>query len=116
MKLLGLILLQTISLSGGQILLKLVMVGHGKFEWTIGYIKSVLTDWRFPTCGLCFITALILWLYVLKRFPFSQAYPLTSLAFVFGMLASWLVLGETVPLSRWIGLILIVGGCFLITK
>lgn len=111
-----LVLLQTLFLAGGQVLLKLVMVRLGKFEWTMVYLKAVLTDWRFPACGICFSLALVLWLYILKKFPFSQAYPLTSLSFVFGMLASWLILGETVPLSRWIGLILIVGGCFLIVK
>lgn len=115
-KLIELVLLQTFFLAGGQVLLKLVMVRLGKFEWTIKYLKAVLTDWRFPACGVCFSFALLLWLYILKKFPFSQAYPLTSLSFVFGMLASWLILGESVPLSRWIGLILIVGGCFLIVK
>lgn len=115
-KLIELVLLQTFFLAGGQVLLKLVMVRLGKFEWTIKYLKAVLTDWRFPACGVCFSFALLLWLYILKKFPFSQAYPLTSLSFVFGMLSSWLILGESVPLSRWIGLILIVGGCFLIVK
>ena len=115
-KLIELVLLQTLLLAGGQVLLKLVMVRLGKFEWTMACIKAVLTDWRFPACGVCFSLALVLWLYILKKFPFSQAYPLTSLSFVFGMLASWLILGEAVPLSRWIGVILIVGGCFLIVK
>ena len=115
-KLIELVMLQTFFLAGGQVLLKLVMVRLGKFEWTMTYLKTILTDWRFPASGACFSLALILWLYILKKFPFSQAYPLTSLSFVFGMLASWLILGETVTLSRWIGLILIVGGCFLIVK
>ena len=115
-KLIELVLLQTFFLAGGQVLLKLVMVKLGKFEWTMAYIKTVLTDWKFSACGFCFSLALVLWLYILKKFQFSQAYPLTSLSFVFGMLASWLILGESVPLSRWIGLILIVGGCFLIVK
>ena len=52
----------------------------------------------------------------LKKFPFSQAYPLTSLSFVFGMIAAWLVFGESIPFSRWIGLVLVVLGCFLIMK
>ncbi len=115
-KLIELVLLQTLFLAGGQVLLKLVMIRLGKFEWTIAYLKAVFTDWRFSACGVCFSLALAFWLYILKKFPFSQAYPLTSLSFVFGMLASWLILGEAVPLSRWIGLIMIVGGCFLIMK
>ena len=113
---LGLISLQTLFLAGGQVFLKLAMEKLPKFEWTWAYFKTVLVDWWLLACGLSFGAATVLWFYILKKFPFSQAYPLTSLSFVFGMIAAWLVFGEAVPLSRWIGLILVVGGCFLIMK
>lgn len=112
----GLILMQTFFLAGGQVLLKLAMQQLGKFEWTWSYFKTVLVDWWLLACGISFGAATVLWLYILKKYPFSQAYPLTSLSFVFGMISAWLVFGEAVPLSRWIGLILVVGGCFLIMK
>ena len=82
-KVLGLVSLQTIFLSGGQVLLKLAMEKMTKFEWTWAYFKSVLTNWWFLACGISFGVATVLWLYILKKFPFSQAYPLTSLSFVF---------------------------------
>ena len=115
-KLFGLVSLQTIFLSGGQVLLKLAMEKMTKFEWTWAYFKSMLTNWWFLACGISFGFATVLWLYILKKFPFSQAYPLTSLSFVFGMIAAWLVFGESIPLSRWFGLILVVLGCFFIMK
>lgn len=115
-KLIGLVSLQTLFLSGGNVLLKLALQQLGKFEWTWAYFKTVLTDWWLLACGISFSASLVLWLYILKKFPFSQAYPLTSLSFVFGMIAAWLVFGESIPLSRWIGLILVVLGCFLIMK
>lgn len=115
-KLLGLVTLQTIFLSGGQVLLKLAMEKMGKFEWTWAYFKTLLTNWWLLACGISFSICTVLWLYILKKFPFSQAYPLTSLSFVFGMIAAWLVFGESIPLSRWLGLILVVSGCFLIMK
>jgi len=115
-RLIVLVVMQTLFLSGGQVLLKLAMEKLGKFEWTWAYFKTVLTDWWLLACGVSFGVATVLWLYILKKFPFSQAYPLTSLSFVFGMLAAWLVFGETIPFSRWIGLILVVLGCFLIMK
>ena len=108
--------LQTFFLAMGQMLLKLVLLKHGKLELNWAYLRTILLDWRFPACGISFSIAMILWLYVLKRFPFSQAYPLTSLSFVFGMIAARLVFGEMIPLSRWIGLVLVVSGCFLISK
>ena len=119
-KLLGWVSMQTLFLSGGQVLLKLSMQKLGKFEWSCNYFKSLLNDWVFLlvflACGICFGIAIVLWLYILKKFPFNQAYPLTSLSFVFGMVAAWLVLGESIPYWRWIGLILVVLGCVLITR
>ena len=115
-KLMGLVALQTLFLSGGQVLLKLAMEKLGKFEWSWSYFKTVLTDWWLLACGIAFAVATVLWLYILKKFPFSHAYPLTSLSFVFGMIAAWLVFGESIPFSRWIGLIRVVLGCFLIMK
>ncbi len=108
--------LQSLFLSGGQVLLKLAMEKMGKFEWSWVFFKSVLTNWWLLACGISFGIATVLWLYILKKFPFSLAYPLTSLSFIFGMIAAWLVFGESIPFSRWIGLVLVVLGCFLIMK
>ena len=115
-RLMVLVAIQTLFLSAGQVFLKLAMEKLGKFEWTWAYFKTVLIDWWLLACGISFAVATVLWLYILKKFPFSQAYPLTSLSFVFGMIAAWLVFGESIPFSRWIGLILVVLGCFLIMK
>ena len=115
-RLMGLVALQTLFISGGQVFLKLAMEKLGKFEWTWAYFKTVLIDWWLLACGISFGFAAVLWMYILKKFPFSQAYPLTSLSFVFGMIAAWLVFGENIPFSRWIGLVLVILGCFLITK
>ena len=41
---------------------------------------------------------------------------MTALAYVFGMIAAWLVFGENIPFVRWIGLALVVLGCMLIMK
>ena len=115
-RLMGLVSMQTLFLTSGQVLLKLAMQHLGKFEWSRTYIKSVITSGWLFACGISFSIAMILWMYILKKFPFSQAYPLTSLSFVFGMIAAWLIFGESVPVSRWVGLIFVVVGCFLIMK
>lgn len=115
-RILGWVSLQTLFLAGGQVMLKLGMQHIGKFEWTWAYIKTVLLEWRLMACGVSFGISGLLWLYILKKFPFSQAYPLTSLSFVFGMFAAWAVFDESITFSRWIGLILVLLGCFLIMK
>lgn len=112
----ALVCLQTLFLAGGQVLLKIAMKQLPKFSWSWGYFKCVLTDWWFAAMGLSFGIATILWLYILKHYPFSQAYPMTALGYVFGMVAAILVFGEQVPAMRWIGVVLIVVGCFFIMK
>ena len=115
-RLLILVLIQTIFLSAGQVFLKLAMEKLPKFSWTWSYFKLVLTDWWLLACGASFGIATVLWLYILKHFQFSQAYPLTALGYIFGMIAAILVFGEHVNAYRWIGVILVVGGCMLIMK
>jgi len=60
--------------------------------------------------------AMLIWFYILRHFEFSVAYPLTSFSYVFGVLAAVWIFGEAVPLTRWIGLGLIVLGTFLLLK
>ena len=111
-----LVCLQSALLAGGQVLLKIAMNGLPKFSWSWSYFRSMLTNWWFAAMGLCFGLAGVLWLYILKKYPFSQAYPLTALGYIFGMVAAILVFGEDVPAVRWIGVTLIVAGCFFIMK
>lgn len=111
-----LVCLQSGLLAGGQVLLKIALKALPKFVWSWDFFKSVLTDWWFAAMGVCFGLAALLWFYILKHYPFSQAYPLTSVAYIFGMVAAILVFGEEVPAMRWIGVALIIAGCFFIMK
>jgi len=115
-RLLILVCIQTAFLSGGQVLLKLAMAQLPKFSWSWSYFRAVLTDWWLLACGVSFGAATVLWLYILKHFPFSQAYPLTALGYIFGMVAAIVVFGESVPLTRWVGVVLIVAGCMIIMR
>lgn len=115
-RLIVLVLTQTVLFSGGQVMLKLAMKKVPSFSFTWGCLKAVLTDWWLLAAGASFCIGSILWLYILKNFPFSQAYPLTALGYVFGMLAAITVFGEAVAFSRWLGVLLIVAGCFFIMR
>ena len=92
------------------------MGGIGKFQFTWHFFRSVLTNWYLLASGVCMTVATILWLYILKHFEFSMAYPITSICYIFGMLAAMFVFHETIPITRWLGVILIMGGVLLIAK
>ena len=114
--LLPLALLQSLLLTGGQVLLKYALARMLPFGWTRDFWRSVLLNWEFAACGICYAAATILWMYIIKKFPFSMAYPMISLSYVFGMLAAIFLFHEQVPLTRWVGVLLIMGGCVLIAR
>lgn len=96
--------------------LKLAMVKMKPFGMTWDFWGGLLKNWHFVACGLLFGGSSVLWMYIVKTFPLSVAYPMISLSYVFGMLAAVFVFQEEIPLTRWAGVALIIGGCCLIAK
>ena len=115
-KIVPLALLQSFFLAGGQVLLKLALAASGTFRWSWSFFKAQLTNWWFLGCGISFAVATVLWLYILKHFPFSIAYPLSSLSYLFGIFAAMLVFHEHIDWTQWVGVLLIMAGCALIVK
>lgn len=108
--------IQCLFLSGGQILLKLATQRTDKFSLTWAFLRSLIAGWQLPASGLCLMAGTALWLYILKHFDFSIAYPITSISYIFGMMAAIFIFHEAVPPTRWIGVILIMGGVALVAK
>ena len=114
-----LIILQTSTLAAGQAMYKLFLnnIHRQEFEWSWSYLKQMTFQNGLIVLGMMafFLSSLLLWTYALKKLPFSQAYPLSSLSFIFGMILAVCMFGESIPFTRWIGVLLIVVGCFLIS-
>ncbi|GHS87829.1 hypothetical protein FACS1894201_09180 [Bacteroidia bacterium] len=87
-----------------------------KFSLTWAFVGELLTNWWLLASGICMAGATVLWLYIVKHFDFSMVYPMISLSYVFGMLAAVYIFHETVPMTRWLGVLLIMGGVVLIAK
>ncbi|MBP3788189.1 MAG: EamA family transporter [Prevotella sp.] len=116
MRLLLISIVQSVLLCGGQVLLKLALQRMGAFSWTLNFFIRNLDNWWLLACGICYALSTVLWLYIVRHFPFSMAYPMISLSYVFGMCAAILFFHEEVPLIRWAGVALIMLGCVLIAK
>lgn len=110
-------MLQSLLLCGGQLLLKMAVAQMDKSlsAWSF-FVHSLLLNWWLLGCGIMMLGAGLLWMYILRHFPFSSAYPLTALSFVFGTVAAMLFLHETVSGFQWLGLALILLGCFFVAK
>lgn len=108
--------IQSIMLTSGQVFLKFALAKMPTFGWTSKFFYGVLTNWQFAMSGLLFGSASLLWMYIVKHYPLSMAFPLISLSYVFGLIAAMVFFHESVGLTKWVGVFLIVAGCVLIAK
>jgi len=116
LKLVSLATIQSIFLVSSQIFLKYATARMGKFSFTLEYFKQILVNWQLACSGVSIVIATLLWMYILKHFDFSAAYPLISISYIFGMLAAVFLFHETVPYTRWIGLAFIIIGVVFVAK
>lgn len=109
-------IVQSALLAAGQVFLKYALQRMEPFGWTWQFWGKLLVNWPFAVCGLLFGASSVLWLYIVKHWPLSVAYPMISLSYVFGMLAAIVCFHEQVSLVKWAGVALIMAGCCLIAK
>lgn len=109
-----LMLLQTATLAFSQVALKLAMANL-KWEWSWSFIwHHVLLNAWMMFAILLMIAANLFWLWMLHKYDFSKVYPLTSLGFIFGILAGLFIFHEHVGFMQWIGVTMVITGCMFI--
>jgi len=116
LKVIILTIIQCFFLATAQVCFKFAVQKIDKIKWEWSYFSDLLTNWWLLLSGIFLILATILWGYILKNFEFSIAYPLTAFAYIFGMFAAIFIFNETVSITRWIGVSLIIIGTFFIVK
>lgn len=108
--------IQSIFLVATQVFLKFAVQRMGTFVWSFEFFKNQLTNWPLAASGISVATATFLWMYILKLYSFSMAYPMISISYVLGMLAAIFIFHETVPATRWIGVFLIMAGVVFVAR
>lgn len=109
-------ILQSVLYAAGPVLLKMGLARMLPFEWSWPFWRSVFFNLPFGGSGICYALGTVLWFYMVKHYPLSMAYPLVSLSYIFGMIAAVVVFHEPVSVVKWIGVVLIVLGCYFIVK
>ena len=96
--------------------MKVLTIHLPKFSWNkeFFYVLIIKNWYRIWAFGIPFTAAAILWIYILKHFEVSKAYPLTALSYVFGMILTAIFLKEGISAIQWLGAGMIIAGCFLI--
>lgn len=115
-----LISLTVVAISSAQLLLRkgLVSIGHlpsalGDF---IPFFLSVFTNAYCISAVILVLLAVPAWILALGRAQLSYVYPFTALSYVIVALFSLLLFKEDVGLLRWLGIIVICAGVFLVTR
>lgn len=109
-------IIQSSLLAGGQVLLKFALQKMPAFAWTRVFWGSVLLNWQFACSGLLFGSSSILWMYIIKHYPLSVAYPMISLSYIFGLLSAMIFFHESVSVTKWLGVSFIILGCCIVAK
>ena len=117
MTLLNMTLLASFSLllSAGQVLFKITAKGLpdiGNYQEVFLYFLQSLPFWA---ALVLYGTATLLWIYILKIVPLSQAYPFVALGFIIVPLAAYFIFHEPIGLQYIAGMLLILTGLGIIS-
>jgi len=114
-----LILILTCVIIGvfGQLFMKKGMNSIGNIDLNELFSPRIfsIVFQRYVFIGIVlYILASIIWLAVLSKAELSFAYPLIGLGYIFTSVLAWLFFGEKLTLIRFLGILLICGGVYLI--
>ncbi len=116
----GLLMIAMCLTVTGELLLKSGMNRHGELNVSFSTliptaVKLFSSPW--VVGGFVFVfSGALFWLAVLSRWPLSMAYPLLSISYIIGIIASVLFLGEKVNTIQVVGVLVIILGVFLISR
>ena len=104
----------------GQILVKQGMLQVGSNPSQLGlfptfFWKALTNAYVFLGFG-CAFAASLTWIVAISRSEISFAYPFMGLPIVMVLTLSPLIFGETVPLTRWLGTLIVCLGIWIATR
>ena len=115
----GLIIINVIMGSFGQIYMKMGLKETGGLNLndilSIKLFQTVFDKYVFLGISLYILSA-VLWLVVLSQGDVSMVYPLISISYIVTAVLAKFYFNEQIGILRWLGILLILGGVFLIAR
>ncbi|MBF0562421.1 MAG: EamA family transporter [Alphaproteobacteria bacterium] len=99
-----------------QVALKLGSGALGDMAFGWRWLETAVANPWTWVAAASYFTAFIAWMAILKSQPLSVAFPMSAVAYPMVVMASWLILGESVGFLRWVGILCIVGGVWLMAE
>lgn len=100
----------------GQVLQKLGADRGIKNSSSSADLFRALFQWEIILAVICLASAVAIWLVVLYMMDVSKAFPFISLGFIVVMLTARYYLRETIPWTRWLGVVFIVAGISMLVQ
>ncbi len=101
----------------GQLLVKqgMIEVGRGPTQAALlpQFVWRALTNLKVISGLACAVAAAVAWMIALSRTDLSLAYPFMGLAIVLVLALSPLLFGERVPVTRWLGALIVCVGLWV---
>ena len=107
-------LLTVICIAVGQVLFR-----YGAKGQNINNVMSVIKIAFSPVvlfALLLYLGSTLLWLYILSKASLSSVYPIQALAFPIVLILSMLFFKDTIPVHRWVGIVVIFIGLVISTR
>jgi drug/metabolite transporter (DMT)-like permease len=110
----------TLLITSGQVLWKIGIQKAGGFylpeQSILGNLFRILFNgWVFSGFVVYAVaTGFFMWL--ISKFDISLIIPITSVAFIYSLLAGYFIFGEQISLLRVFGVLLIIAGVFFVVK
>jgi len=79
-------------------------------------LTRMATQGYFVAGAMFYAVSIVVWILGLSRVPVSVAYPMLSLGYVVNAIAAHYLFGESVSLSRWLGIGFIIVGVWLVAR
>lgn len=81
-----------------------------------GFVAKMLTNVTVLAGMSMYFLSAAMWLYLLTKLDVSVVQPILSLTYVLTPILAIFFIGESVPLTRWLGILVIVLGVFIVAR
>jgi len=86
------------------------------FEFTFRWFLNLISNPYVIIGFILYFIPAVIWVYVLTKYPVSFVQPILALTYVVTPILALLILKEPVPALRWIGIIIIIAGVFIVSR
>ncbi len=104
--------------TAGQFMMKAGVnkIGQIGFHNMFGSFLKVVSSWFVIGGFISYAVSAVLWIIILSRAELSWAFPMVSLSYVLTALIAPYLLNETFSIQRFVGILVIVAGVFLVSR